>query len=606
MKSQLSMILGACWAAVALVLTARAGEIERWCANGTGPQVTERWFNAVGVPWTLCVGPGSSYSAPGYPSLGCASIAALPDASKPAMQSLYNAIQTWNNASMPPSIPNVSSFSFAAPANATSTAAFYSPGMPSSEVYIPLAWWNPYSANYNPVIQAGLDGVNTITLWDGDNSFPANMGGPQALAVTGVWANSNGTIAEADVALQVRSPVGGTQAYWSFTEDNTALNATFATKGNFSPNTPTFTDPILGYCDLQGELVHELGHLAGLGHTLVDATNVGASSTFPTMFSQAQNEPYSATISVPAPNCTFVTQSTGTDLTSLKGRLGASARTLEMDDVFAIADGYPLPAGDPYWTQTGSISGIVRNASAAPVSGVAVTAVNATQPDTIRVGTLTYFGGAYTITGLPPGSYYVKIEQVDRGTSTTSSYFLEPDVPNYVQTASNAGCVNPLPTVSAEWFDSAEGATETSNANATPVTVTAGATSTVNFVLNSLPNRLVVSLAGSIALSSPRGMRVSGGVGSYAYFYVTGIPPGGYATLFFDVQHTMTLYGSQLVEVNPVATYSAFADPSGVATFKIQITKSFARTNFLGQAMWLDTLGNPQFTNSVNLWVSDP
>jgi hypothetical protein len=180
------------------------------------------------------------------------------------------------------------------------------------------------------------------------------------------------------------------------------------------------------------------------------------------------------------------------------------------------------------------------------------------------------------------------------------------DVPNYAETAANSGCVNPLPAVSSEWFDSAESATETSNANATAVTVTAGATTTVNFVLNSLPNQLVVSLAGSMAQSSARGARTTALPSATAYFYVSGVPPGGYVSLFFDVQHTMTLFSGQLVEVNPVATYSTFADPTGVAKFPISITKPMARTNFFGQAMWIDSFGNPQFTNSVNLWISDP
>jgi hypothetical protein len=471
--------------------------------------------------------------------------------------------------------------------------------MPSlPDIYAPIVNWNN---------SAGPDNINEITLWEGDTSFPASMGGPGALAITSALANPlTGAITEADIALQARTPIGGTQTYWSFTEDNVALAATFATKGNFSPTTPTFTDPILGYADLQGTLVHELGHLAGLGHTLVDATNVGASSAFPTMFCEAQSEPYSATVSIPASGCTFVTQPTTANLTSYHGRLAASARTLELDDLFAIADGYPVPAGDPYWVQTGSMSGIVRDASGAPVRGVSVIAVSASQPDTTRVGTLTYLGGTYTITGLPPGSYFVKIERVDRGVPGSGAYFMDLDVPNYVETAANSGCVNPLPAVSSEWFDSAESATETSNANATAVTVTAGATTTVNFVLNSLPNQLVVSLAGSMAQSSARGARTTALPSATAYFYVSGVPPGGYVSLFFDVQHTMTLFSGQLVEVNPVATYSTFADPTGVAKFPISITKPMARTNFFGQAMWIDSFGNPQFTNSVNLWISDP
>jgi hypothetical protein len=198
----------------------------------------------------------------------------------------------------------------------------------------------------------------------------------------------------------------------------------------------------------------------------------------------------------------------------------------------------------------------------------------------------------------------VKIELVDRGPAP--AYFREFDVPNFVQSPANWGCVNPLPTPASEWFDAAEAATEASNANATAITVTAGATTTANLVINSLPNQLFVSATGSLAQSSPRGVRVPATAGTNVDFFVTGVPPGGFATVFFDLAHTTIPFGAQIAEVNPVAVFSTTANGAGVAQFTIPITPGLARGNFLGQAAFIDAAGNVQLTNSLNMWVTGP
>ena len=584
-----------------LASLARAGGIERFCVAPSGTQVTERWLNPNNVNWRVCGGPGQApapapvgnYLAPGYPPSLATIVAQLPDNQRPMLQSLFRAIATWNNASISPAVPRVSNFSFATPTVANRVMAPYVPGLPAGEMgYAALSWWS-----------RGLDSQNTITLWDGESSF-VGMGGPQTLAITGVFAGASGAISEADIVLNARmGPALTGPRFWSFVEDNAALNVTLATRLDFAPSTPTFTDPVLGYADLEGVLVHELGHFAGLGHTLVDATNVLNASTFPTMFAEAQNETFAATVST-LTAAGWVTHVANPAVTAREGILGRSARTLEFDDLFAIADGYPLPAGNPYWTQTGTISGFVQSTAGVLTRGVAVTAVSATQPDTVRVGTLTYAGGVYRITGLPPGQYFLKIEQVDRGYA--GAYFPLFDVPNYVQGVQQAGCVPLPPLFGAEWFDSTginESPTETSNANATPVTVTAGVTTTANLRMNSFPNQLVVR-NNTANVGSPRGIRAQ--VGQTVEFIVSGTSPGAPTLLGFDLQHTMIPLGTQMLEVNPVITFSAVADASGVARFSIPIQSTSARGNFIGQAGFLDPAGNLLLTNSVNMWIAEP
>ncbi|MCK6445128.1 MAG: hypothetical protein L6Q99_01940 [Planctomycetes bacterium] len=589
-----------------------AGGIERFCAT-PGAQVTERWSTSGPIPWAVCTGPANGntgfYSAPGYPpiglSLSCPFIGSLPDNQKPALQSIYRAVATWNGATVPTVGTPASAFSFASPVVANKRPLAINPNLPASEGgYVPHAWWSP--------LGAGLDGVSEITLWDGPSTFPASMGGPVSLGVTGVWASASGIITEADMAIPARLPLtttggGVTRANWCYVEDNAAIGVTLGTRSNWT--TPSFTDPLLGYVDLEGLLVHELGHVAGLGHSLVDGVNVLSTSNFPTMFGEAQNESYSATISVASGCGTYLPFATNAASTQVQGILGRSARTLELDDVFAIAEGYPLPANAPYWAQTGRITGTVVGAPGQTFPGMSIVAVNATQPDVLRVGTLSYAGGTFAIQGLPPGSYFLRMEAVDKFSGTNpGAYFFESDVPNYVQSAANWGCVpNPPQQFGAEWFDSTgtvESTTETSNANATALTVAAGGTVTVTFRPNNLANQLRASTTGSVAQSSWRGVRVN--PGDTVDYFVTGLPAGAPAGLAFDLQHTLFPLGTQLVEINPVISFTAIADAAGVARFTFLIDPSWARSNFMGQAFFFDASGALQLTNSTNMWIRGP
>lgn len=599
---------------------ASAGGIERFCSGLINTMVTERWASSNGIAWEVCGGPGTNpspsapgdYLAPGYPPLTSPLVQALTPSQRPMTQSIFRAIAAWNTAGLSTAVPRVANFTFSTPTIVPNHRAIQDfINQPPEEMgFVPKAWWNTLN-------QPGgrADNINTITMWDGPSTF-ATMGGPQVLAATGVRPGALGAIAEVDIAINARmGPATTGPRYWSFVEENASLGVTLATRTDFNPNTPTFTDPVFGYVDLEGLLVHEFGHFAGLGHTLVDATNLGSVSTFPTMFSEAQNEPFATTVSTLTLNG-WVTAPADASVTAVKGILGRSGRTLETDDLFAIAEGYPLTASNPYWQQTGQLAGTIVTSTGVAQPGVAVTAVSATQPDLVRVGTVSLAGGSYRITGLPPGSYYVKIETVDRG--YFGAYFQELDVPNFVQTPFNGGCLNQLPFFGTEWFNSTGGSdeplTETSNTTATPVTVTAGLTTTANLRMNTQPNNLRVRQVlppttppSPQPFASGRGVRAR--VGDNLLFVADGMPAGTVAVLVLDVAHTMIPFGTDLIEVNPVnpvVSLTAIADATGTANFASTVPATAARANFFAQVGYVNATGGISFTNSVNVWVAQP
>ncbi|HYJ32077.1 MAG TPA: matrixin family metalloprotease [Candidatus Binatia bacterium] len=215
--------------------------------------------------------------------------------------------------------------------------------------------------------------------------------------------------------------------------------------------------------DLQAVLTHEYGHYFGLDHTSV----AGA-----TMVPFISND--------------------------------ISQRTLELDDQAGISTIFPESAdrglsadGVDFNATTGTISGTVLNGfNSAALFGAHVEAYNLAAPDAAHSisaisGELTLRNGQgeYTIHGLPPGTYAVRIVPLD-GVNTIAA------------DANIGGPYNGLDIGFEPEFwnganESGNGFTDLAN-SFDPVTVNAAAnTPGINFVTNTFPGRVIIAQHGS-------------------------------------------------------------------------------------------------------------
>jgi hypothetical protein len=214
-----------------------------------------------------------------------------------------------------------------------------------------------------------IDGVNRVySFHDDDPSF-------QAVALTAVFFEpTTGRILESD----------------------TAVNEAEYTLSTATPDDP---NAVLGthVVDLQEVVTHELLHAFGFDHSPI----VGA-------FDPATGLEVSGWRSGDWTNqATMFPIATGT----------TSGRTLSEDDVAALATVYPDAK-----TQVNTIAGhVIDGATGRGLKGVHVVAVREEAPGLPVVGTISGTGetsdaGAFELSGLEPGSYYVRIEPL-AGTS---------------------------------------------------------------------------------------------------------------------------------------------------------------------------------------------
>jgi len=215
--------------------------------------------------------------------------------------------------------------------------------------------------------------------------------------------------------------------------------------------------------DLQAVLTHEYGHYFGLDHTSVAGATM-----------------------VP-----FISNN-------------ISQRTLELDDQAGISTIYPESAarglsadGVDFNATTGTISGTVLNGfNGSALFGAHVEAYNLAAPDAAHSisaisGELTLRNGQgeYTIHGLPPGTYAVRIVPLD-GVNTIAA------------DANIGGPYNGLDIGFEPEFwnganESGNGFTDLAN-SFDPVTVNAAAnTPGINFVTNTFPGRVIIAQHGS-------------------------------------------------------------------------------------------------------------
>ncbi|NUN68392.1 MAG: T9SS type A sorting domain-containing protein [Bacteroidetes bacterium] len=210
------------------------------------------------------------------------------------------------------------------------------------------------------------------------------------------------------------------------------------------------------YDEWKATFVHEFGHFLGLDHTQIGSEFINNSSQtiyVPTMY------PFATVNDVP---------------------LGA----LNPDDIAAISTLYP-EAG--YAATVGSISGAVTRANGSVVRGANVVAIS-TGADSLmnRISTVTdYFeqnNGNYTISGLAPGSYVVRVEPIETDFIEGSS------VGPYSYEATGLSFVNPI---AAEYYNGANEASDPAVDDPearSAVTVTAGnTTGSINVIGNARP-----------------------------------------------------------------------------------------------------------------------
>lgn len=250
--------------------------------------------------------------------------------------------------------------------------------------------------------------------------------------------DNSGTITDDRIGAGASNDIVGFAASaWSgnfYTEGFAIINGVLTGNGGGS------------YQDLyKGTMTHEVGHMLGLSHTQT-TLHAWYSTMYPIVESGLQS-------------------------------------VLRPDDTAAIAALYPTPA---FISMTGSISGRVSSPGGTPLSGVDVIAIDSVTGATYTTVTDYFSGpgfrfdnkpaasGAYTISGLPPGTYFVRIEPIRPEFNAGSS------IASY-DTAINTGI---LP----EWHNGSSEGGDLLNDNSndkTSVTITAGATTrNIDFVTN--------------------------------------------------------------------------------------------------------------------------
>ena len=227
---------------------------------------------------------------------------------------------------------------------------------------------------------AGADGVNTISFQDPNKTV---LFRPGTLAVTTITVAVTG--GQAMLGDKVVNAVPGQMLDADITFDPSIA---------FSPNGASGAD-------LEAILLHEIGHLLGLGHTAI-------LSSIMNPFGEAGS--------------------------------GVASRNLQSDDILSAAALYPNPGFSP---APGSISGVILDASASPLKSAHVVAMSV--PGGVPLESqLTGADGSYLLAALPPGSYQLFVEPLN-GAVTLSDFpgFYSADAQTNFSAAWYGGSLNP-------------------------------------------------------------------------------------------------------------------------------------------------------------------
>ncbi len=314
--------------------------------------------------------------------------------------------------------------------NVTANFAVWA-GVPSAAIAFTNAGPLPVdvtSANYPSYLGVCGDGLNPI-VFDTDGTIID--------AVFGVGASED--------VLGFAGPDCSSFVPPLITEGSAVVN------GKWIDGVSTVNNPELPLTDFNAVLIHEFGHYFNLDHSQVNQTeafdgNPANDVVVPTMFPYLVN--------------------------------GALQQSLALDDVVAVSMLYPAPG---FGSAFGTIAGqVVRADGTTPFQGAYVVARALGDPRGMAVGVASgdrYFPanpggpppaalqGAYTIPGLPPGSYTIEVEPIN---------------PLFAG-GSNVGPLDPpveLPGVPEFWNGAGEGSTTPPDdpAVAVPLVVLAGST----------------------------------------------------------------------------------------------------------------------------------
>ncbi|MDP1677118.1 MAG: T9SS type A sorting domain-containing protein [Bacteroidota bacterium] len=294
------------------------------------------------------------------------------------------------------------------------------------------------STNYLTYLSNSSDGINPI-IFDNDGSIVDALFGEGSSSKVIGFAGSSYFTAGANAGF--------------FSEGRAVMNGLFAGGTKFTE------------AQYKATFIHEFGHFIGLDHSQINYQFAGDGikvndSNIPTMFPTSTDE--------------------DTCLSSLNP-----------DDISAVSQLYPKAA---FASNTGKISGSVVRFDNSVVRGANVIAIS-TGEDSLfnQISTVTDYykanNGNYTIIGLTPGNYYVKIEPIRNNFTEGSS------VGPYAGFATDLSFVNP---VTKEFYN---GVSESSDPVAdlpslrTAVPVSAGnTTSNINLIANKEPNVPITSI----------------------------------------------------------------------------------------------------------------
>ena len=332
-------------------------------------------------------------------------------------------------------------------------------------------------AGESELSNVGLDGINLVTFSDQDFEFePGTMA--NALLYTFV---EDTTIDDNNNDLNddgIADLVNGLYAAGTIYEVDIVFNTSYVFDNS----------GVNSSLDLQAVATHEIGHLLGLSHSVIDDAVM-----YPFLSSDISN-----------------------------------ARTLKYDDVAYLSKSYPA---EPLFSDTtGTITGSVNDGySNNRVLGAHVFAFDPGLGKKI-IGSYSLGDGEYVLPGIPTSNYIIGIEPLDKVPAAANPQLINEVIANTLDTNFHA-----------EFYDSNESNIETNSDNAEPISIVAGSkVDNINFITNTLdvPGVSLILEAGLNLFSYP----VSTSIGFTAFDLLKAIGPASEVNSLEKYNHSTGRY----------------------------------------------------------------